>query len=94
MLPPVSRLTPEAGLSPHLQRLEDEAVFIIREFATEFRRPVMLYSMGKDSSVTLHLTRKAFFPAPPPLPFLHIASGWDFRAVLANAWQLPMGSIC
>ena len=74
----------EARLSPHLQRLEDEAIFVIREFATEFRRPVMLYSVGKDSSVMLHLARKAFFPAPPPFPFLHIATGWDFRAVLAH----------
>ena len=71
-------------LSPHLQRLEDEALFIIREFASEFRRPVMLYSVGKDSSVMLHLARKAFFPAPPPFPFMHIASGWDFRDVLAH----------
>src|SRR3990167_7339537 len=84
MLPPASRFMDEARLSPHLQRLEDEAVFVIREFATEFRRPVMLYSVGKDSSVMLHLARKAFFPAPPPFPFLHIATGWDFRAVIEH----------
>jgi sulfate adenylyltransferase subunit 2 len=69
-------------LSPHLQRLEDEAIFIMREVVAEFRNPVMLYSVGKDSSVMLHIARKAFYPAPPPFPFLHIASGWDFRSVL------------
>jgi len=71
-------------LSPHLQRLEDEAVFILREVVAEFRKPVMLYSVGKDSSVMLHLARKAFYPARPPFPFLHIASGWDFQAVLEH----------
>lgn len=69
-------------LSPHLQRLEDEAIFIMREVVAEFRNPVMLYSVGKDSSVMLHIARKAFFPANPPFPFLHIASGWDFQALL------------
>lgn len=69
-------------LSPHLQRLEDEAIFILREVVAEFRKPVMLYSVGKDSSVMLHLARKAFHPAAPPFPFLHIATGWDFRALL------------
>ena len=77
-------MTNRQSLSEHLQRLEDESLFIIREFVAEFRRPVMLYSVGKDSSVMLHLARKAFFPAPPPFPFLHIASGWDFHAVLAH----------
>ena len=69
-------------LSPHLQRLEDEAIFVMREVVAEFRNPVMLYSVGKDSSVMLHIARKAFYPAPPPFPFLHIASGWDFRALI------------
>ena len=73
-----------SGLSPHLQRLEDEAIHILREVMAEFRKPVMLYSVGKDSSVMLHLARKAFFPAPPPFPFLHIASGWDFRALIEH----------
>ncbi|MFO1079862.1 MAG: sulfate adenylyltransferase subunit CysD [Reyranellaceae bacterium] len=71
-------------LSPHLERLEDEAIYILREAAAEFRKPVMLYSVGKDSSVMLHLARKAFHPSRPPFPFLHIASGWDFRALLAH----------
>lgn len=69
-------------LSAHLQRLEDEAIFVMREVIAEFRNPVMLYSVGKDSSVMLHIARKAFFPARPPFPFLHIASGWDFRSLL------------
>jgi sulfate adenylyltransferase subunit 2 len=76
---PVSSQAPS-----HLQRLEDEAIGILREVAAEFRCPVMLYSVGKDSSVMLHLARKAFFPAAPPFPFLHIATGWDFRAVLEH----------
>ena len=71
-----------SSLSPHLQRLEDEAIHIMREVFAEFRKPVMLYSVGKDSSVMLHLARKAFHPAPPPFPFLHIATGWDFQALL------------
>jgi len=73
-----------ARLSPHLQRLEDEAIHILREVVAEFRKPVMLYSVGKDSSVMLHLARKAFHPAPPPFPLLHIATGWDFRALLEH----------
>jgi sulfate adenylyltransferase subunit 2 len=72
------------ALTPHLRRLEAEAIFIMREVVAEFARPVMLYSVGKDSSVMLHLARKAFFPSRPPFPFLHIASGWDFRAVLEH----------
>ena len=73
-----------SGLSPPLQRLEDEAIHILREVVAEFRNPVMLYSVGKDSSVMLHLARKAFFPAPPPFAFLHIATGWDFRELLEH----------
>ncbi|MGF1550063.1 MAG: sulfate adenylyltransferase subunit CysD [Sphingomonadaceae bacterium] len=65
-----------------LQRLEAESIFIIREAVAEAERPVMLYSVGKDSSVMLHLARKAFYPSPPPFPLLHVASGWDFREVL------------
>src|SRR5882762_7096239 len=66
----------------HLRALEAESIHILREVVAEFARPVMLYSVGKDSSVMLHLARKAFFPAPPPFPFLHIATGWDFQALL------------
>ena len=67
----------------HLQRLEAEAIHIIREVASEFSNPVMLYSIGKDSSVMLHLALKAFAPAKPPFPFLHIDSNWKFREMLA-----------
>ncbi|NJO54181.1 MAG: sulfate adenylyltransferase subunit CysD [Bacteroidales bacterium] len=83
--PPVrGREVSRERLSPHLKRLEDEAIFIMREVVAEFRNPVMLYSVGKDSSVMLHIARKAFFPARPPFPFLHIASGWDFRDLLEH----------
>ena len=67
-----------------LDRLEAESIHIMREVAAECRRPVFLYSIGKDSSVMLHLALKAFYPSPPPFPFLHIASGWDFRAMLEH----------
>jgi hypothetical protein len=67
------------GASPHLRRLEAEAIFIMREVVAEFERPVMLYSIGKDSSVMLHLAQKASFPAKPPFPLLHIDTTWKFR---------------
>src|ERR1700722_5124635 len=66
----------------YLQRLEAESIHIFREVAAECEKPVMLYSIGKDSSVLLHLALKAFAPAKPPFPLLHIASGWDFRELL------------
>jgi len=65
----------------HLDRLEAEAIFIMREVVAEAARPVMLYSVGKDSAVMLHLARKAFFPAPPPFPLLHVDTTWKFRAM-------------
>ncbi|MCH8477618.1 MAG: sulfate adenylyltransferase subunit CysD [Wenzhouxiangella sp.] len=65
----------------HLAMLEAEAIHIIREVAAEFTRPVMLYSVGKDSGVMLHLARKAFYPAPPPFPLLHVDTTWKFRAM-------------
>src|ERR1700761_3349189 len=67
----------------YLQRLESESIHIFRELRAECERPVMLYSVGKDSSVMLHIARKAFAPAKPPFPLLQIASGWDFREMLA-----------
>ena len=67
----------------HLQQLEAESIHIIREVAVEFQRPVLLYSIGKDSSVLLHLARKAFYPAPLPLPLLHVDTTWKFRAMIA-----------
>jgi sulfate adenylyltransferase subunit 2 len=68
----------------HLARLEAESLHILRETVAEADNPVMLYSIGKDSSVLLHLALKAFYPAPLPFPLLHIASGWDFAAMLAH----------
>ncbi len=67
-------------LDPHLKALENEAIHIFREVAREFEnREVMLYSIGKDSSVLLHLARKAFYPGRVPFPLLHIDTGWKFR---------------
>jgi sulfate adenylyltransferase subunit 2 len=63
----------------HLQRLEAESIHILREAVAESERPVMMYSIGKDSSVMLHLARKAFFPAMPPFPLLHVDTTWKFR---------------
>jgi sulfate adenylyltransferase subunit 2 len=65
--------------TPHLRRLEAESIHILREVVAECRAPVMLYSIGKDSSVMLHLAMKAFAPAKPPFPLLHIDTGWKFR---------------
>jgi sulfate adenylyltransferase subunit 2 len=67
----------------HLQRLESESIHIMREVVSEADKPVMLYSIGKDSAVMLHLARKAFFPAPPPFPLLHVDTTWKFRAMYA-----------
>jgi sulfate adenylyltransferase subunit 2 len=66
----------------HLQQLEAESIHIIREVVAEFDNPVMLYSIGKDSSVMLHLARKAFYPAPPPFPLMHIDTTWKFREMI------------
>jgi sulfate adenylyltransferase subunit 2 len=67
----------------HLDRLEAEAIHIFREVAANFARPVMLYSIGKDSSVLLHLAMKAFYPARPPFPLLHVDTTWKFREMIA-----------
>jgi len=67
----------------HLQRLEAESIDILREAVAESERPVMLYSIGKDSSVMLHLARKAFFPARPPFPLLHVDTTWKFQDMYA-----------
>lgn len=66
----------------HLEQLEAESIHIIREVAAEFENPVMLYSIGKDSSVMLHLARKAFYPAKPPFPLMHIDTTWKFREMI------------
>jgi len=68
--------------STHLDQLEAESIFILREVAAEFARPVMLYSIGKDSSVMLHLARKAFHPASLPFPLLHVDTLWKFRDMI------------
>ncbi len=65
----------------HLERLEAESIHILREVVAEAERPVMLYSVGKDSAVMLHLARKAFHPAPPPFPLLHVDTTWKFKAM-------------
>src|SRR5579864_4299027 len=65
----------------HLKRLESESIHIIREAVADSERPVMLYSIGKDSGVMLHLARKAFYPGRPPFPLLHVDTTWKFRAM-------------
>jgi len=72
----------EAGLS-HLAQLEAESIHIMREVVAEFRKPVMLYSIGKDSAIMLHLALKAFHPARPPFPLLHVDTTWKFREMIA-----------
>jgi sulfate adenylyltransferase subunit 2 len=66
----------------HLKKLEAESIHIIREVAAEFERPVMLYSIGKDSAVMLHLTMKAFFPGKPPFPLMHVDTTWKFKEMI------------
>jgi sulfate adenylyltransferase subunit 2 len=77
----------------HLQRLEAESIHIMREVVAESERPVMLYSVGKDSAVMLHLAKKAFYPAPPPFPLLHVDTTWKFRAMyeLRERMALELG---
>ena len=70
---------PDLAPSPHLKRLEAESIHILREAVAEAQNPVMMYSIGKDSGVMLHLARKAFYPAPPPFPLLHIDTRWKFQ---------------
>jgi sulfate adenylyltransferase subunit 2 len=72
-----------SALSAHLKRLEAESIYIIREVAAEFRNPVMLYSIGKDSGALVHLALKAFYPAKPPFPLLHVDTTWKFRDMIA-----------
>lgn len=91
-----SRPKRAGALSPHLRELEAEAIFIMREVVASFERPVMLYSIGKDSTVMLHLAMKAFWPSRPPFPLLHIDSLWEFsemgefRDALARELGLDM----
>jgi len=76
------------SLSLGLQRLEAESIGIIREVVAEFRSPVMLYSIGKDSGVMLHLAMKAFYPSKPPFPLLHVDTGWKFRDMIRHRDQI------
>jgi sulfate adenylyltransferase subunit 2 len=76
-------MTGKQRLSPHLARLEAEAIGILREGASAFHRPVMLYSIGKDSSVLLHLALKAFYPGKLPFPLLHIDTTWKFKEMIS-----------
>jgi sulfate adenylyltransferase subunit 2 len=76
-------VTPDRTTLTHLQRLEAEAIHIMREVVAETDRPVMMYSIGKDSACMLHLARKAFYPAPPPFPLLHVDTTWKFRDMYA-----------
>ena len=71
------------AMPPHLVQLEAESIAIMRETVAEFKKPVMLYSIGKDSSVLLHLALKAFYPGRPPFPLLHIDTTWKFREMIA-----------
>jgi sulfate adenylyltransferase subunit 2 len=82
-MPITSPTLPKPGLT-HLQRLEAESLHILREVVAECDRPVMLYSVGKDSAVMLHLATKAFYPAPPPFPLLHVDTTWKFKAMYAH----------
>ena len=70
------------GRLTQLEELEAESIFIIREVVAEFENPVMLYSIGKDSSVLVHLAMKAFYPAKPPFPLLHVNTTWKFRQMI------------
>jgi sulfate adenylyltransferase subunit 2 len=81
------------NMSPHLKRLEAEAIWIIREVVAEFGKPVMLYSIGKDSSVMLHIALKAFFPGRLPFQLLHIDTGWKFREMIEfrDRWTRELG---
>jgi sulfate adenylyltransferase subunit 2 len=78
--PPASAPSPQR--LNHLRLLEAESIHILREVASEFERPVMLYSIGKDSSVMLRLAQKAFYPGPIPFPLMHIDTGFKFREML------------
>ncbi|WP_443028992.1 phosphoadenosine phosphosulfate reductase domain-containing protein, partial [Sphingopyxis sp. HXXIV] len=77
------RLPAAPKMHTHLDRLEAESIHIMREVMADAAKPVMLYSVGKDSAVMLHLARKAFYPSPPPFPLLHVDTTWKFRDMYA-----------
>jgi sulfate adenylyltransferase subunit 2 len=80
---PITETTLSSTRPSHLQALEDESIHIMREVVAQFAKPVMLYSIGKDSSVMLHLAMKAFYPSKPPFPLLHVDTTWKFREMIA-----------
>ncbi|MFZ9793214.1 MAG: sulfate adenylyltransferase subunit CysD [Gemmataceae bacterium] len=83
MISPIQKVhVPDPDKVSHIRQLEAEAIHVLREVAESFERPVLLYSIGKDSSVMLHLAMKAFYPAKPPFPLLHIDSTWEFREMI------------
>jgi sulfate adenylyltransferase subunit 2 len=84
----MSTTATRVALSAQLRRLEAESIGIIREVAAEFRNPVMLYSIGKDSGVMLHLAMKAFYPSKLPFPLLHVDTGWKFRDMIRHREQI------
>jgi 3'-phosphoadenosine 5'-phosphosulfate sulfotransferase (PAPS reductase)/FAD synthetase len=86
--PPDVETRPAPALT-HLEQLEAESIHIIREAVAESENPVMLYSIGKDSSVLLHLALKAFYPAKPPFPLLHVDTTWKFREMIAKGRRCP-----
>src|SRR5882757_10096942 len=81
--PIATKSAPAAPMLTHLQRLEAESIQIFREVVAECERPVMLYSIGKDSAVMLRLAMKAFYPSRPPFPLLHVDTTWKFREMYA-----------
>src|ERR1700754_3525294 len=86
---PDAREPPLNRTLSHLQSLESDSIHIIREAVADSERPVMLYSIGKDSGVMLHLARKAFYPARPPFPLLHVDTGWKFAELYGLRDRLP-----
>jgi len=84
----------EPANQTNLDRLESESIYIFREVAAEFSNPVMMYSVGKDSSVLLHLLRKAFYPARPPIPLLHVDTTWKFREMIEFRDKMASESGC
>ena len=85
----MTAVTTRTALPAHLEALEAESIHILREVAAQAAHAVLLYSIGKDSSVLLHLARKAFYPARPPFPLLHIDTTWKFRDMIAPPRRAP-----
>src|SRR5260370_12701423 len=84
----IASISPRTGLT-HLEELEAESIYVMREVAAHFSKPVMLYSIGKDSSVMLHLAIKAFWPSKPPFPLLHVDTTWKFKQMIAFRDRRP-----